>query len=165
MCFWCLKVKLCYIDLFLLCNQMWFLSNIIFNAWRKPQAIDEKIRELSNCHLVYQGLDIPKAHSFPLFYLHPAYFCTWKIFCIWKKADLEKSINRGNLMQAFYLHCLLMLSQLTVYTGQVLTNYIIICIGCRRRLECHGGQCALRTFRVLVSSVIFCLFMQIGHQS
>jgi hypothetical protein len=33
----------------------------------KSQAIDEKIRELSNCHLVYQGLDIPKAHSFPLF--------------------------------------------------------------------------------------------------
>lgn len=24
------------------------------------QAIDEKIRELSNCHLVYQGLDLQK---------------------------------------------------------------------------------------------------------
>lgn len=30
-------------------------------------------------------------------------------------ADLEKSTNRGNLMQAFYLHCLLMLSQLSLH--------------------------------------------------
>lgn len=27
------------------------------------QAIDEKIRELSNCHLVYQGLDLPKKEA------------------------------------------------------------------------------------------------------
>lgn len=30
---------------------------------RQRQAIDEKIRELSNCHLVYQGLDIPKKEA------------------------------------------------------------------------------------------------------
>lgn len=30
---------------------------------RQRQAIDEKIRELSNCHLVYQGLDLPKKEA------------------------------------------------------------------------------------------------------
>lgn len=30
---------------------------------RQRQAIDEKIRELSNCHLVYQGFDLPKKEA------------------------------------------------------------------------------------------------------
>lgn len=30
---------------------------------RQRQAIDEKIRELSNCHIVYQGIEIPKKEA------------------------------------------------------------------------------------------------------
>ncbi|KAG5514520.1 hypothetical protein RHGRI_035808 [Rhododendron griersonianum] len=39
---------------------------------RQRQAIDEKIRELSNCHIVYTGIDFQK-HAFP---------CTFLCFCI-----------------------------------------------------------------------------------
>ncbi|KAG5567514.1 hypothetical protein RHGRI_002906 [Rhododendron griersonianum] len=57
---------------------------------RQRQAIDEKIRELSNCHIVYAGIDFQKVHI--LIKMNHSFLVLIKDFSYQKEAGIPKKI-------------------------------------------------------------------------
>ncbi|XP_044485552.1 histone acetyltransferase GCN5-like isoform X2 [Mangifera indica] len=55
---------------------------------RQRQAIDEKIRELSNCHIVYQGIDFQKVHGI----FKNMLLIYWMTVNLFKEAGIPKKI-------------------------------------------------------------------------